>query len=390
MTYLDYNATTPVDPTIIDSMMPFFAGMFGNPSSTHHDAGRTASHAVDEARRQVADSVGMNPNDMIFTSGATEANNLALAGLRRGIGRHIKILAGATEHKSVLETCRALTENGSTFEIVPVNPDGTLNLESLESSLSDDTDVVSVMAANSETGVIHPIGTAVKIAHEHGALFHCDATQAIGRIPFDAGSLDIDMVTFSSHKIYGPKGCGALVATREARKKISGIMHGGGQERDMRSGTLNVPAIVGFGEACRIAASKGIVDSPRQRSLRDYFEKRLANMIPDVSVNGAGADRLPNTSSIRVRGALADAVIAKLNSIEVSSGSACSSSTMAPSHVLVAMGLDRTAADESIRVSIGRPTTTGDVELAVSDMAQAATLIRSIEAKLAGRKHNAR
>ena len=390
MTYLDYNATTPVDPRVLECMTRFFSKDFGNPSSTHHSSGATAANAVEEARKRVADVVGMGRSDVIFTSGATEANNLALAGLRRGIGRHIRILAGATEHKSVLETCRALTEDGSAFGMIPVHPDGTLNLESLESSLSDDTDLVSVMAANSETGVIHSIGTAAKIVHEHGALFHCDATQAIGRIPFDAGSLDIDMVTFSSHKIYGPKGCGALVATREARKKISGIMHGGGQERDMRSGTLNVPAIMGFGEACRIAASEGLAYSPRQQSLRNYFEKHLADMIPGVSVNGAGADRLPNTSNVRIRGALADAVIAKLNSVEVSSGSACSSSTMEPSHVLVAMGLDRTAADESVRVSIGRTTTTNDVELAVSDMAQAATLIRGIEAKLAGREHNAR
>ena len=380
MTYLDYNATTPVDPRVLECMMRFFSEDFGNPSSTHHSSGATAADAVEEARKRVADVVGMGRSDVIFTSGATEANNLALAGLRRGIGRHIKILAGATEHKSVLETCRALTEDGSTFGMIPVYPDGTLNLESLESLLSDNTDVVSVMAANSETGVIHPINEAVKIAHEHGALFHCDATQAVGKIPFNAYEHGIDMVTFSSHKIYGPKGCGALVANRDARKRLVGMIHGGGQEREMRSGTLNVPAIVGFGMACGIATTEGLTDMPRQQHVRDSFEKSLVNTISDVSINGKMVERIPNTSNFCIRGALADAVLTRTKHVEASTGSACSSSVMEPSHVLVAMGLDRTAADESMRVSVGRQTTIPDVELAVLDLEQAVNSIRKLEA----------
>ena len=379
MTYLDYNATTPVDPRVLDAMMPFFAEDFGNPSSTHHLTGRFASDAVDEARTQVATSISMAPQDVIFTSGATEANNLAILGLQRECGQGLKILAGATEHKSVLQTCASLGNGGSSMTI-PVLGDGTLDLGVLECELSEGADMVSVMAANSETGVIHPIKEATRIAHDHGALFHCDATQAVGKIPFDAGKIDIDMVTLSSHKIYGPKGCGALVANRDARKRLAGMIHGGGQESDMRSGTLNVPAIVGFGMACGIATTEGLADAPRQRRVRDSFEKSLVDVICDVSINGRTAERILNTSNFRIRGALADAVLTRTKHVEASTGSACSSSSMEPSHVLVAMGLDRTAADESMRISIGRQTERADVELAVSDLAQAVRSIRKLEA----------
>ena len=381
MAYLDYNSTTPVDSRIVEIMVPILNERFGNPSSVGHETGRAAGGLVEDARSLVGLAVGMRAPDVIFTSGATEANNFAFAGLRRGLGRPIKMLVGATEHKSVLQTCRALEEDGSTLDIMPVRSDGSIDLSALDNALTDDTDVVSVMAANSETGVINPVAEAAKLSREHGALFHCDATQAIGRIPFDAREMGIDMVTFSSHKIYGPKGCGALVAIRQARKSLAAVMHGGGQERDLRSGTLNVPAIVGFGEACRIALDEGLADSPRQRSLRDEFERRLTGMIPDVSVNGAEAERLPNTSNVRIHGALADAIITRLHTVEVSTGSACSSSTMEPSHVLVAMGLGRIAADESIRVSIGRQTTEDDMKLAVSEIAQAVEAIRGIEAR---------
>ena len=362
----------------MDAMMPFFVEEFGNPSSTHHSSGMMAADAVEESRKRVADAVGMGRSDVIFTSGATEANNLALTGLRRGMGKQISILAGATEHKSVLNTCRAC--DCSIFRTIPVLEDGILDLPALEEMLRDNVDVVSVMAANSETGVIHPIMDISMLAHEHGALFHCDATQAVGKIPFDASEYDIDMVTLSSHKIYGPKGCGALVATREARKRIAGVIHGGGQERELRSGTLNVPAIVGFGMACRIATIEGLADMPRQRYIRDSFEKNLIDAIPDVSINGKTAERIPNTSNFHIHGALADAVLTRTKHVEASTGSACSSSAMEASHVLVAMGLDRTAADESMRVSVGRQTTTSDMELAVSDLEQAVKSIRKLEA----------
>lgn len=381
LAYLDYNATTPVDGRVLKVMAPLFAERFGNPSSSH-ESGREAAQVVGESRRKVADAVGMGASDVVFTSGATEANNLALAGLRRGIGRAVRAMAGATEHKSVLQTGASLADDGSEFMTVPVHSDGTIDIGAMESMMDDgDMDIVSVMAANSETGVIHPVEEVARLAHDHGALFHCDATQAVGKIPFGGDKIGADMVTISSHKIYGPKGCGALVATREARRRIAAIIHGGGQEREMRSGTLNVPAIAGFGEACSIAVADGLADAPRQRRLRDGFERSLLESVPDVSVNGYGAERLPNTSNVRMRGALADAVMARIPSIEISTGSACSSSTMEPSHVLVAMGLDRTAADESIRVSVGRGTTVPDIESAVSEIAGAIKLVRAIEGR---------
>ena len=380
MAYLDYNATTPVDGRVIDAMMPLFAEHFGNPSSVHHEQGKTAARIMDEARGKVAGAIGMGASDVIFTSGATEANNLALAGMQRGMGRPIKVLAGATEHKSVIQTCRMLQEEGSSFATIPVFRNGTLDIVSLEDMMSDSVDVVSVMAANSETGVINPVGMAADIVHRHGAVLHCDATQAVGKIPFDAGEIGADMVTLSSHKIYGPKGCGALVATRDARRRMAAILHGGGQERELRSGTPNVPAIAGFGEACSIAATEGLADAGRQRGLRDMFETNLAVTVPDVSVNGHGAARLPNTSNVRMRGALADAVLTRVPSA-MSTGSACASGTMEPSHVLVAMGLDREAADESIRVSVGRNTGERDIDMAVSELAKAASFVRRAEAR---------
>ena len=343
-----------------------------------HETGRTAEGLVEDARRLVGQAVGMRAPDVIFTSGATEANNLAFAGLRRGLGRPIRMLVGATEHKSVLQTCRALEEDGSTLNMIPVRSDGPIDLDALDDAMTDDTDIVSVMAANSETGVVNPVREVARLSHEHGALFHCDATQAIGRIPFDAEEMGIDMATLSSHKIYGPKGAGALVATREARKRLAAVMHGGGQERDLRSGTHNVPAIVGFGMACGIATREGLRDAARQRELRDGFEMELKSAVPGVTINGSGTERLPNTSSVRIAGALADAVIIRAAGIEISTGSACSSSTMEPSHVLTAMGLDRDAADESIRVSIGRPTTKHDMDLAVQEIAKAVGFVRKV------------
>ena len=378
MAYLDYNSTTPVDSRVVEIMIPIFDERFGNPSSVGHTTGRTAGGLVEDARSLVGLAVGMRAPDVIFTSGATEANNLAFAGLRRGLGRPIKMLVGATEHKSVLQTCRALEEDGSTLDIMPVRSDGPIDLSALDNALTDDTDVVSVMAANSETGVINSVAEAARLSREHGALFHCDATQAIGRIPFDAREMGIDMVTLSSHKIYGPKGAGALVATREARKRLAAVMHGGGQERDLRSGTPNVPAIVGFGMACGIATSEGLRDAARQRELRDGFERELKSAVPGVTINGRGTKRLPNTSSIRIVGALADAVMLRADKIEISTGSACSSNTIEPSHVLTAMGMGRDTADETIRISIGRPTTRQDMDLAVQEIAKAVGFVRKV------------
>jgi len=379
MIYLDYNATTPVDPRVLDAMIPTFTENFGNPSSTTHDTGMQAGDLVDDARDSVAAVIGMNMSDVIFTSGATEANNMVFRWMDEDDYEH-RVLVGATEHKSVMESSMHMREFGVDVRKIPVLPNGTLNMRELDRLLTEGhTSMISVMAANSETGVIHPIKEVAEIANELGIILHCDATQAIGRIPFDATELGVDIVTFSGHKIYGPKGCGALVATREARRMLGSFIRGGGQENGMRSGTLNVPGIVGFGKACAMILEEKLSDIPRQKALRDDFERKITATIPDITINGMNAKRLPNTSNIRIAGAMADAVIVNARNIEMATGSACSSNTMEPSHVLTAMGLDRTAADECIRISIGRQTTRDDIDVAVSEISQAAQFVRQME-----------
>lgn len=385
MVYLDYNATTPVNASVMDAMMPMFSEQFGNPSSTTHESGLAAMDMVDVARDQISSILGRKASDVVFTSGATEANNLVMFGFGMDLGRDHEVLVGATEHKSVLEAGRHLEALGLAMRIVPVTADGVTDVGALDDMMSHEVDLVSIMAANSETGVIQPIDTISKIVHDYGALLHCDATQAIGKIPFNAYDLDVDIVTLSSHKIYGPKGCGAIVATRDARRQLMPMIRGGGQENGMRSGTLNVPGIVGFGRACDIAVSEGLKDAPRQRALRDDLEAQMASTVEGVTVNGGGAERLPNTSNMRIEGALADAVIVNLPTVEISTGSACSSAAMEPSHVLLAMGLGRTAADESVRVSLGRPTTNSDIDLAVSELAKGIAYVRGKEAEIQNR-----
>jgi len=360
-------------------MIPTFTENFGNPSSTTHDTGMQAGDLVDDARDSVAAVIGMNMSDVIFTSGATEANNMVFRWMDEDDYEH-RVLVGATEHKSVMESSMHMREFGVDVRKIPVLPNGTLNMREFDRLVTEGhTSMISVMAANSETGVIHPIKEIAEIANELGIILHCDATQAIGRIPFDATELGVDIVTFSGHKIYGPKGCGALVATREARRMLGSFIRGGGQENGMRSGTLNVPGIVGFGKACAMILEEKLSDIPRQKALRDDFERKITAAIPDITINGMNAKRLPNTSNIRIAGAMADAVIVNARNIEMATGSACSSNTMEPSHVLTAMGLDRTAADECIRISIGRQTTRDDIDVAVSEISQAAQFVRQME-----------
>lgn len=377
--YLDYNATTPIEPRVLDVMMSALSAEFGNPASIHA-TGQRAAAMVERAREQVASAVGMAPSDVVFTSGATEANNLALAWI--GLDLNHAVLYGSAEHKSVIETCLRMGERGSDCRPIPVTSDGIVEPGVVGKMLdgAPNAALVSVAVANSETGVINPVYEIAKVVHNAGALFHCDATQALGKIPFDAGAACIDIVTISSHKIYGPKGCGALVASRDARKMVRPTMHGGGQERGLRSGTHNVPGIAGFGRACELAVSEGTGDAARQRSIRDRFEAKVA-AAGNVTVNGEAAPRLPNTSNIRMAGALADAVLVNARGVEISSGSACSSSAMEPSHVLTAMGLSRDAADESIRISFGRPSKAEDADAAAAAIADAARFVRTKESE---------
>ena len=361
--------------------MSAFDRDFANPSSPH-ESGMFATDMIDDARENVAILIGANSSDVIFTSGATEANNMIISSLGLDIENNHRILYGATEHKSVIEPCKHMKQFGLEALPVPVNADGTINLDELEKEIQYETDLVSIMLANSETGVINPIKEISKIVHDAGAILHSDITQAVGKIPVDIHDLGIDIATLSSHKMYGPKGVGALVASRHIRKNLTPLIYGGGQENGMRSGTQNVPGIIGFGMACAVSYKKMPDESVRLLVLRDDLESKIKNVIPNVTVNGDTVERLPNTSNIRIHGAQADAVLVNTKNIEISSGSACTSSTMEPSHVLTAMGLDRTAADESIRISIGRYTSTQDIDTAVADIAQAAEFVRYKEAKI--------
>lgn len=374
--YLDYNSTTPTDKKVVDAMLSIFTEHFGNPSSTH-ETGMHAADMMNDARNSVAALLGANTGDVVFTSGATEANNMAITGL---VQDDMHILYGATEHKSVIEPCK-MSSKTKNIRSIPVSPNGTIKIDELAQMLND-TSFVSIALANGETGVINPIKEISEMVHDADSILHCDITQAVGKIPVDVYDLRIDIATCSSHKLYGPKGVGALVASREIRKRITPLVYGGGQENDLRSGTQNVPGIVGFGVACGRAYKMMPQESDRQKTLRDYFETTIKSEVSDVVINGEAAQRLPNTSNIHIKGAMADAVLANTRDIEISSGSACSSNTIGPSHVLIAMGLDRTSADESVRISVGRQTALDDMRIAVEDLAQAAQYVREKEAAI--------
>ncbi len=381
--YLDYNSTSPVDPIVLKEMLPTFTETYGNPSSENHSHGEKARTLVELARQRVAKLVNMSPSDVIFTSGATEANNLALRSMISSLKINV-ILVGATEHKSILDTAEAISNENKSINVVkiPVDENGFIDEGTLALNLDyeEDNILVSVMAANSETGVLNPMKSIVEIVHHAGWYLHCDATQAVGRIEFDVDALGIDMVSISSHKIYGPKGAGALIATRNMRKMMQPMLHGGGQEDSMRSGTLNVPSIVGFGKACEIALKQVTGDSIlHQKSLRDHLEKQILLKIPDSRVNGKVEERIPNTTNIHFIGADADAVMSGMRYLSVSSGSACASSTMEPSHVLTAMGLTFDEADESIRFSVGRQTTKEEIDSAIDMIVDAVSYVRKAE-----------
>ena len=382
MIYLDYNSTTPIDAQVLDVMNETYKGNYGNPSSTHL-TGSQARDLIEQSRSQVADLINAGAHDVIFTSGATEANNMVVSWLASDVGNK-RILYGATEHKSVIQPCQYMAETfGLEAVTIPVTHEGIIDMQKYREILEEShTDIVSIMAVNSETGTINPILEIASLAHEYGAIFHCDVTQAIGKIPFDMTESGVDIVTMSSHKIYGPKGVGALVAPRNIRKQITPLIHGGGQESNLRSGTENVPGIAGFAKACSIAKEYGLADSERQKLLRDRIENSLKSSLGGVTVNGADAERVPNTTNIRIAGALADAVMVNMQKVEISTGSACSSSTMEPSHVLVAMGLNRDEADECIRISVGRPTTEDEINKAIPDIVQAVNYVRSKEAEI--------
>ena len=377
--YLDYNASAPLDPRVAEEMIPSLTAGIGNAASVHR-FGRRQAGAVEVAREHVAALVGGTPSGVMFTAGATEANNLALCGAAEAAPPdRARLLISAVEHASVRQTAIRLVERGlAKVDVIPVTPGGFVDLEALDELLDPDVLMVSVMAANSETGVLNPVTEVAHRARAAGALLHCDATQHLGRLPFDMAQVGADLVSFSGHKICGPGGVGALVGTPAALRRLAPIISGGGHERGLRSGSLNVAGIVGFGVAARIAAAERTTESTRVGILRDRLVAAVQERLPRVSQNGDVARRLANTANLRFAGADAEAVIVNMDPVAVSAGSACSTGAIEPSPVLVAMGMSREAAFESVRFSLGRFTTEADIEPAASRTATAVQYVRGV------------
>lgn len=366
--YLDYNATTPCDPQVVEAMLPYFKEQFGNAASHAHAYGWAAREAVDVAREQLANLVGAEPGELVFTSGATEAINLALKGVFEWYARKGNhIITCETEHKAVLDTCRTLERKGAEVTYLPVNHLGQIDLLQLEKAIGEKTILMAFMYANNETGVIHPVKEISRIAHKHECLFFSDATQAVGKIPVDINKDGIDLMSFSAHKIYGPKGIGALYLRRKKpRARVQPQIDGGGHEQGFRSGTLNVPAIVGFGKAAELCQQEMITDGERIEYLRNRVEKQLQT---EVAVNGDTVHRLPNVANLCFSQYPGKDIIQKINqNIAVSSGSACTSAKPEPSHVLMAMGLSDVLAKKSIRFSLGRFTTEEEIYFAIAEI----------------------
>jgi len=362
--YMDNHATTPLDPRVLEAMMPYLTGTFGNAASRNHSFGWEAEQGVEKAREQIAKLIGCTSKEIIFTSGATESNNLAIKGVAemyKERGNHI--ITQMTEHKAVLDTCKRLEKSGFRVTYLPVQADGLIDIEDLKRAMDDQTILVSIMYANNEIGVIQPIREIGKLCHEKGVLFHTDGVQAVGKIPVNVITDNIDILSLSGHKIYGPKGVGALyVRRRNPRVQISEQINGGGHERGMRSGTLNVPGIVGLGAACEICMNEMEAEGKREQELRDYLRNKLEKALDYTVVNGNMEHHLPgnlNMSFVYVEG---ESLLMGINDIAVSSGSACTSATLEPSFVLKALGLGDDVAHSSIRFGLGRFNTKAEVD----------------------------
>jgi cysteine desulfurase len=373
--YLDYHATTPLDPRVLDAMMPLLAGQVGNPSSSHAFGIAAADH-VEKARLQVAALIGAQAREILFTSGATEANNLAIKGAAVATPERRHIITVATEHHAVLQPCRRLVDVGYELDVLPVDSDGLLDPAAVVSALRDDTLLVSVGLANGEIGTIMPVAEIAAAAHARGALMHSDAAQAAGRIPVDAAALGLDLMSISGHKLNGPMGIGALFVRRDKAVRLTPVQDGGGQERGLRSGTLNVPGAVGLGSACAIAAQQLASEGPRLRTLRDQLLAGLSDL--DIEVNGTLSERLPGNLNIRFSGVPNDALMANCPGLAISAGSACASGTPEPSHVLTAIGCSPDHAEESVRFGLGRFTQEAEIDEVILALRKAVTRIRSL------------
>ena len=378
--YMDHHATTPVDPRIVETMLPYFNEKFGNAASRNHAFGWTAEEAVENARGQIARLINASPKEIIFTSGATESNNLAIKGVAemyREKGNHI--ITQVIEHKAVLDTCKRLEKYGYEVTYLPVEKDGRINLDDLRRAITPKTILISIMYANNEIGVLQPMEEIGKIAKEKSVFFHVDGVQAVGKVPVDVQRDNIDLLSLSGHKIYGPKGVGALyVRRRNPRVQLSAIIDGGGHERGMRSGTLNVPGIVGLGRACEICQNEMPAESERLRRLRERLKDGIFSKLDEVYINGSMTHRLPHNLNISFAFVEGESLLMGINDVAVSSGSACTSATLEPSYVLKALGVGEDLAHTSIRFGLGRFNTEEEVDYVTERVVETVNRLREL------------
>jgi len=382
--YLDYQASTPCDPRVIEAMLPFFGERFGNPHSIHHYHGQQAEAAVERARGQIAELIGAEAREIVFTSGATEANNLAVKGAARFLkSRRPHVISCVTEHKCVLESGRRLEREGVRVTWLPVGSDGLVDLDRLAAAMDGETALVSIMAVNNEIGVIQPIAEIGALCRDRGVLFHTDAAQAVGKIPIDVAAMKIDLLSISGHKLYGPMGVGALYVRRRPRVRLEPLFDGGGQERGIRSGTLPGPLCVGLGAACAIAQGEMTVEAVRLTALRDRLLGAITARLPDVHVNGAADRHIPGNLNLSFAGIDAEALMQAMPGLSVSTGSACTSASVEPSYVLRALGLSDAAARGALRFGLGRPTTEDEIDVAAEIIVAAVSRQRADAAAVA-------
>lgn len=378
--YLDNHSTTPCDPRVLETMLPYFTEKFGNAASRNHSFGWEAEEAVEIARKQIAHLIHADAKELIFTSGATESNNLALQGvveMYREKGNHI--ITSSTEHRAVIDTAKYLEKKGIKVTFLPVDKAGMVSPEDVRNAITDQTILISIMMANNEIGTINPVAAIGKVAKEKGVLFHCDATQGVGKIPVNVQEMGIDLMSFTAHKIYGPKGVGALYVRRKApRVRLEAMMYGGGHERGMRSGTLPVPLIVGFGKACELCEQEMSTESVRMAKMRDRLQEGIMKSMDEVYLNGHPTERLPNNLNISFAYVEGEALLMGVKEIALSSGSACTSATLEPSYVLRALGVGSDLAHSSIRFGLGRFNTDEEVEYTIDRMIKAVNHLREM------------
>jgi len=377
--YLDYQATTPTDPRVVEAMAPYWTEKFGNPHSRNHHYGWEAEDAVEIARGHVADIIGASAKEVIFTSGATESNNLAIKGVAKFYGdKRNHIITCVTEHKCVLETCRSLQQEGFDVTYLHVQENGLIDLDELKAAMTDKTLIVSIMAVNNEIGVIQPLKEIGQLCRDNKTFFHTDAAQAVGKIPLDVNEMNIDMMSISGHKVYGPMGVGAMYVRRKPRVRLVPLIHGGGQERGMRSGTLPTPLVVGLGKACELAKKEMAAEAERLHDFQHRLYEGLRQRIPEIFLNGDEENRIPGNLNISFAYVEGEGLMMGIKDLAVSSGSACTSASLEPSYVLRALGVEEELAHTSLRLGLGRFTTEDDIEYAIERISKEVNRLREL------------